>query len=447
MRVKAVAVGALIGLAVAIAGCGGSSSGSKTTGAIPAFNASEKVSITYWVPFTGRELEYVRKVVGGFEKAYPNVKVKVVGNINDEKIIAAIHSGNVPDAALSFTTDNTGVFCRDGAFLNLGPTIKSEGIDLEDFPKAQRQYTEFEGTRCVLPALADVYGLYYNKQLLQKAGISGPPKTMSELAADAKRLTVRSGSGFQTVGYTPFAGFYENAAAHYAPSWGAKWNLADGKSAIGTDPGWAEMVEWIKSLVDYYGASTLVRFQAGAGGEFTSSNAFQTGKVAMSIDGEWRTALIKAEEPSLQYGTAPLPTADNKSELYGAGYTTGNITGIPKGSPHPAAAWELIKYLATNVQAQVELSEDLGNVPTWIPALAKVRAKASPQFQTFLQISANPLTTTTPITPDGEATQQALERFIEKYQSGSGGGLHQGLAQVASQINAQEAQASAGSTP
>ena len=167
----------------------------------------------------------------------------------------------------------------------------------------------------------------------------------------------------------------------------------------------------------------------------------------MSIDGEWRTALIKAEEPSLQYGTAPLPTADNKSELYGAGYTTGNITGIPKGSPHPAAAWELIKYLATNVQAQVELSEDLGNVPTWIPALAKVRAKASPQFQTFLQISANPLTTTTPITPDGEATQQALERFIEKYQSGSGGGLHQGLAQVASQINAQEAQASAGSTP
>jgi multiple sugar transport system substrate-binding protein len=445
MKVRALATTGLAAGAIAIAGCGGS--GSTETSAIPAFDASQKVTITYWVPFTGGELNFVRDVVKGFETAYPNVKVNVVGNINDEKIIAAAHSGNVPDAALSFTTDNTGVFCRDGTFLDLGPTIKREGIDLSNFPEAQRHYTEYKGTRCVLPAMADVYGLYYNKALLEKAGISGPPKTITELTADAKKLTVRSGNGFTTVGFTPYIGFYENSGAHFAPSWAAQWQQSDGKSAVASDPGWAEMAEWVKQLVDFYGHSQLVRFQAGAGGEFTSSNAFQTGKVAMALDGEWRTALIKEEVPTLQYGTAPLPVADAKPELYGGGYTTGNITGIPKGSPHPAAAWQLIKYLATNVQPQVELAKDLGNVPTWIPALEKVKTTASPQFQTFLNVFSNPHTTTTPITAAGESTQKTLERYLEKYQAGEGGNLKQGLEGVASQINAQEAQATAGSAP
>ncbi len=452
MKVGALITAGLLTAAFALAGCGGSGSSSSggasaSGGEIPVFNPAQRVTVTYWVPFTGGELNLLKKVIGGFEKAYPNVKVNVVGNINDDKIIAAAHSGNVPDAALSFTTDNTGVFCRDGTFVNLGPVIAREKLDVGDFPEAQRKYTEYKGTRCVLPAMADVYGLYYNKTLLAKAGISGPPKTVSELTEDAKKLTVRSGNTFKTVGYTPFAGFYENAAAHYAPAFGAGWESAPGKSALGTDPGWAEEAEWIKGLVDYYGHSALVRFQAGAGGEFTSSNAFMTGKLAMSIDGEWRTALIKSEAPSLQYGTAPLPVADNKTELYGGGYTTGNITGIPKGAQHPAAAWELIKYLATNVKAQVELSEDLGNVPTWSPALEQAKAVASPQFQTFLKIFANPHTTTTPITPAGEASQQTVERFFEKYQAGEGGELKKGLEGVASQIDAQEAQAGGGGVP
>ncbi len=446
MRRRATAAIGVVASVILIAGCGGSGSGSKSGEAIPKFNSGEKVSITYWVPFTGSELGLVRKVVKGFEKAYPNVKVDVVGNINDEKIIAAAHSGNVPDAALSFTTDNTAVFCKDGTFLDLGATISREGIDLNNFPPAQRTYTEYKGTRCVLPAMADTYGLYYNKPMLAKAGIAAPPKTISELTEDAKKLTVRSGSGFSVVGYTPFIGFYENSAAHYGPSFGATWQK-EGKSAVASDQGWTEMGEWVKQLVDYYGSSKLVRFQAGAGEEFSGSNAFMNGKLAMSIDGEWRTALIKSEAPKLEYGTAPLPVADGKSELYGGGYTTGNITGIPKGAKHPAAAWKLISYLATNTQAEVELANDLGNVPTWIPAREAVQSTASPQFKTFLSVFSNPHTTTTPIVPSGEASQKTLENYLERYQAGNGGSLKKGLEGVAAQIDAQEAQATGGGVP
>jgi len=38
-------------------------------------------------------------------------------------------------------------------------------------------------------------------------------------------------------------------------------------------------------------------FQAGLGDEFSASNAFEAGKVAMNVDGEWRVAFIAAEHP------------------------------------------------------------------------------------------------------------------------------------------------------
>ena len=66
--------------------------------------------------------------------------------------------------------------------------------------------------------LADAYGLYYNKELFAKAGITHPPKTISELTADAKKLTVRNPDGtLKVVGFDPVPGFYENAPAHYGP--------------------------------------------------------------------------------------------------------------------------------------------------------------------------------------------------------------------------------------
>ena len=93
----------------------------------------------------------------------------------------------------------------------------------------------------------------------------------------------------------------------------------------------------------------------------------------MNIDGEWRTAFIEDERPKLNYGTAPLPVADDHPDLYGAGYVTGNIVGIPKTSKHKEQAWELVKYLATDRHALAMLSNGLRNVPT-TDRLAEVAA-------------------------------------------------------------------------
>ena len=112
-------------------------------------------------------------------------------------------------------------------------------------------------------------------------------------------------------GFVPSVGSTRTRRPTTAPSWGAKWIDDEGKSTLSTDPGWAKYLQWQKELVDWYGYDNLVKFQAGAGDEFSASNAFERGKLAMNMDGEWRVAFIENETPDLNYATAPFPVADD----------------------------------------------------------------------------------------------------------------------------------------
>jgi multiple sugar transport system substrate-binding protein len=437
--------------AVALGACGGGGATTSTTTPATSSGATAAghtpVTITLWNGFTNRELGVVKQAVADFHQSHPWITVKVVGGVNDDKIIAAIRGGNSPDVAQSFTADNTGLFCSSGGWIDLKPYMDAAKIDASMFPQAVQTYTQYKGKRCALPMLADTYGLYYNKDLFKKAGIAAPPKTMSELTADAKKLTVPDGNSFKVVGFDPAQGFYENAPAHYGPVFGAQWVDGSDRSVLAKQPGWAEFMTWQKGLIDFYGYDRLRRWQAGAGEEFSASNAFERGKLAMAIDGEYRTAFIKAEHPDLNYATAPLPAADSRPGLYGSGYVTGNIVGIPKGSKHKDAAWELVKYLATDEHALALLSNGLRNVPTTTSSLKSSELTPDPKFKVFLDIFAHPKTATTPITAAGSANQELFQNFVSKWQAGKATDLQGGLAEVDKQIDAQLAQSAGTQVP
>ncbi len=406
------------------------------------------VTITLWTGFSDRELGVIKEVVADFHKQNPKITVDVLGAVDDDKIIAAARGGNSPDVAHSFSTDNTGAFCSSGAWIPLKSYMERDGLSTNPFPESVRSYTQFEGNQCTLPMLADVYGLYYNKDLLAKAGISDPPKNFSELAADAKKLTQRKPDGtIEVAGYVPTWGFYENQAAHYAPQFDAQWTDENGKSSLSSDPGWKKMLLWNKKLVDWYGYDNLVRFQAGAGDEYSAQNAFERGKIAMMIDGEYRTAFIENEHPDLNYGTAPMTVDDDQPDLYGGGYVTGSIIGIPKGAKNPAAAWELVKYLAYDDHALATLSNGLRNVPTTATSLHSKELKPDPNFATFLKIFPNEHSQTNPVTAAGAAYQEAAEEFFAKYQTGKIPDLDAGLQELDKRIDDQLAQITQGQTP
>jgi multiple sugar transport system substrate-binding protein len=411
-----------------IAGCGGSSESS-----------SGSADLTFWTGFTDRELGVMKDVVADFEKTHPDIHVKVVGGISDDKIVAAIRGGNAPDVAHSFDAGAyTGAYCSNGAWIDLANYMNQDGLSDDVFPEVPRQYSQFEGTRCALPMLADVYGLYYNKDLFAKAGLDGPPQTVSQLMDYAKKLTERNPDGsLKVVGLDPFDGFYENIAAHWAPQWGVDWVDESGKSNLAAQPGWADMLRWQKELIDWYGYDNLVRWQASAGDEFSAQNAFERGKLAMNLDGEWRVAFIGAEHPELNFGTAPLPVDDGQPDLYGSGYTSGSIIGIPKTSGHKDEAWQLLKYLATDTGALVKMTNGIRNVPTTTAALESPDVKPDEAFNIFLDIFGNPNTRTTPITLVGSANQDLVDAFVTKYQAGKVDDLEGGLADLDQQIDAQ----------
>jgi multiple sugar transport system substrate-binding protein len=323
--------------------------------------------------------------------------------------------------------------------------MKRDHVNASIFPAAARYYTQYNGKRCALPMLADVYGLYYNKTLLKKAHIARPPRTIAELTADAKKLTKRGkGGSLKVVGFNPYLGWYENAEAHYGPAFGAKWVDAKGQSILSKDPSWQRFLRWEKKLVDWYGYSNLVRFNAGSGDEFSASNAFERGKVAMHLDGEWRVSFLRKEHPELKYGVVPFPVDDAKKQLYGGGYTTGSIIGIPRNSHHKDEAWALLKYLATDTRAEAMLSNGILNVPTTSAAAHSKLLKPNPKFAVFIRIFNNPHTMTTPVTPIGAANQNLFAAFTQKWQAGHAKDLVGGLRKVDSQVNAQLKQAGAG---
>jgi len=212
--------------------------------------------------------------------------------------------------------------------------------------------------------------------------------------------------------------------------------MKDGKSNLAGDPNWAALLRWQKSLVDWFGYENLIKWQAKAGDEWTASNAFETGKLALNLDAEWRTAFVKADASKIAYGTAPHPVS--KPSLYGSGFVIGSIMGIPKGSDHEDEAWLLLKYLSTDSKAVTGLSLGLRNVPSTLPTLRNPVLRKDPQFKVFLDIFANPKSSTQPVLKIGAQNQTLFSTFISKWQVGhvASKDLHAGLANVDKQIDA-----------
>lgn len=435
VAVPAVAALAALG-SLGLAAC----SGGGDTGPTAAESAPSEVTgtVEFWHFFTDREAEVIQSVVDDFEAANPGVTVNVSSGQDDQKMRQAISAGQPIDVGLSYSTDQVGPLCSSGDFVDLAPFIERDGIDLSQIPETVRGYTEFDGVRCTMPALADVYGLYYNKALLADAGYTDPPKTLDELSEMAVKLTTYNADGsIATLGFMPLLGYYENSEAHWAPATGATWLNDDGTSAVGSSAGWAEFFTWQKGLIDELGGyDKLAAFQASLGQEFSEQNDFQTGRVAMNVDGEYRTAFIADQAPDLDYGTAPLPVGAGHDDLYGGGYITGNILGIGKGSTNPEAAWALVKYLTTDTGAQVKLTNGLKNVPTWTPALTSPDLDVPEQFGTFLDVFADPHLVTTPPSVIGAEYQTVLGTHAQDWQSGKVDDVDAMLAQVDEEIDA-----------
>ncbi|TXJ85523.1 ABC transporter substrate-binding protein [Streptomyces lavendulae] len=407
---------------------------------------TKDTTINFWHAWSApNEVAAVRKLVAGFEKAHPAIHVHIVGNMTDDKINQALRAGggDAPDVISSFTTNNVGTFCSSGALIDLDPFLTKAGIDpATTFPKAMNEYTRFDGDRCTVPLLGDAYGLYYNKTAFAKAGIERPPRTWSEFEADAERLTVPHGDSYKQLGFMPDYHGWETTTEHYLGQFSPTYFTEDGKSNVADDPAFPQGFALQKRLVDELGGfRKLERFRSTLGDEWGAKHPFHTGQVAMQLDGEWRLGMAEQAKPKFQTGVAPLPVPDDQRDQYGKGYITGTITGIAATSHKQNAAWEFVKYISTDTDAVVGFANDIHNVPSTLAALKSPKLTYDPRFKTFLDIAADPDSTTTPASLNGGQYLVTLQQLGYDYESGRVTDLAAGLKKAAAQIDTDIAQA------
>jgi multiple sugar transport system substrate-binding protein len=416
------------------------------SGTQSADNPNKDVTINFWHGWSApSEIKAINDDIAAFEKVHPNIHVHAVSDVNDDKINQALRTGgsDAPDVVSSFTTDNVGKFCSSGAMADLGPFLKKDRIDpAATFPKPMLDYTQYKGVRCTLPLLGDAYGLYYNKDAFKSAGISSPPRTWSQFQADAVKLTKSAGSSYSRLGFMPDFHGYESTPSHYVAQWSPAYFDAQGKAETSRNAAFAQMFTVQKNLVDALGGfSKLEKYRNTFGDEFGAKNPFQTGQVAMAVDGEWRLGMAKDAGVRFPIGVAPLPVPDNQAGSYGKGYITGTIVGIASHSEKQNAAWEFVKFITTDTDAVVNFSNEIHNVPSTLAALKSPKVSQDPNFQQFVDIAQNPGSNTTPASPNGGQYQITLQDFAYDYEAGKVKDLHTGLEGVDRQIDRDIAQA------
>ena len=409
-------------------------------------SSAAPVTITFWHGWSApNELKAINTSIAAFEKANPNIKVKAVGNDTDDKVNQALRAGgaNAPDVVSTFSTNNVGQYCSSHAFADLTPFMKADGLDpAKTFPKSMLAYTNYKGDQCALPELGDAYGLYYNTDMFKAAGIASPPKTLSEFDADAVKLTKVSGSTYSQLGFMPNFHGYENQSEHLLGQWGPTYFTADGKSNVAADPAFTQMLTWEQGLAKSLGGfSKLEKYRNTFGDEFSAKNPFETGKVAMAMDGEWRVSMLKTDAPDLHYATAPFPVPDALASTYGRGYQTGTIIGMNAKSTKQAAAWKFLKFMTTDTPMLVQFANAISNVPSTFASLQDPGLDHSAQFQTFLNIANNPDTNTTPATVNGGKYLTTIQNFEYDFEAGKVPNLQAGLKGLDTTIDNDLAQA------
>ncbi|MFE6996135.1 extracellular solute-binding protein [Microbacterium sp. NPDC057659] len=427
------AITAVAATALTLAGCSGSSSDEVAAKAPAASDL--KGEITLWHHYSARESEVITSLVDDFQAAYPGVKVKISDQQEDTKIAQVAATSSKVDVMITNVNNTLGTLCK--SMVDLQPYMDRDEVAEGDYQGIFADLTKYEDKRCSLPTTSDVYGLYYNTDLLKEAGYSEPPKTLQELETMALKMTTYNADGsIKTLGFNPLIGFGQVTPATLGQTAGAQW-MEDGKASVAEDPNWTGLIDWQKAFVDKIGYDKLKTFSAGAGDEWSADNPFQTGKIAMSLDGEWRVAFIADQAKDLAYATAPVPVLEGSGQEYGGGFAGAADIGISNKSQNKEAAWALVKFLSHDTDAAVKYANGFKNIPTLKAAAESADLEVPDTYRTFVDAAANPATQSSPVTAIGGTLTQGFGSFWESYQSGDADEkkLADGLKQVDEDID------------
>jgi multiple sugar transport system substrate-binding protein len=326
------AVAAVIGLTA----CGASSSQA---------SASKTVRVTLanhvWT-------ENIKKALPEFEKQ-TGLKVEVT-QLGEDQLSAQYNvklnaASSDLDVMMYRPLQEGKLFAKNGYLADLTNDVKSnKDWDWSDFQPGPVKSTTYKDKVVGVPLITEQEVLYYRKDLLQKAGIANPPKTLDELKADVQKVSADNPdvAGFvartdKSAAVTQFSSFLY--------SFGGDFMDDSGKASVNTDAAKKAYALYGGLLKDYgpKNVSTDMSWpQAMA--------IFTQGKAAFytEADSLYKNATDPAKSKvSDTVGFAPFPAGPAGSKPYNV---PSWALGINAASKNKANAWKFIEWATSKQQ-------------------------------------------------------------------------------------------------
>ena len=316
--------GAIAGLAFLLCGCA---------------HQSRRVELEFWLAdFNQATRDLIDKqLVPQFEAAHPGVKVNtqyISWAHLDEKLTISFAGGVAPDV-FQVGAEYVGGLAYRGMAEPLDERIARWGAKDDYFP-ASWSTCVYQGRVYGLPYLSAPRVLLYRKDLLRAAGFDHPPDTWEELAAAAKRMTVREGAITKQAGinlpvsWQLFVEFlWENGGQVFSD---------DGRRSMLNSPEAAEALQFYVDLYNKYRVCPTAGMPQIGG----SVPVFASQKAAMEINNQFGVYNVSKYAPELlpQVGVAPTP---RRKQRVISVYT--DWLAMSPQSAHKDLAWELMTFL------------------------------------------------------------------------------------------------------
>ncbi|MCL6591976.1 MAG: sugar ABC transporter substrate-binding protein [Firmicutes bacterium] len=325
----------------------------------PALFAASNIKLTFCYWGSPAEDKVLKEAFKDFEAAHPGITVEpmyipgdITGTEYAAKIKALSQAGALPDLGY-FRPDHFGGWAANGLFLDLTPYVKKEKLRDAFLPQV---WLEVKGKIYGAYTAAECQVLFYNKDVLEKAGVPLPPTdyrkgwSWDQFVDYCKKITEdKNGkhpgeSGFDPNKIVKYGVSYQLWHAMLLPSlWSnnGEFITPDGRQFKLDSKESVEVLQKLADLInkDHVFAYTNPSSTSGAGLP-APPVMLANGQLGFYVTGQWE--LLDLAQMKFPLGVGALPIWKKPAQMYISGASV-----VFKSTKHPKEAWELHKWMMT----------------------------------------------------------------------------------------------------
>lgn len=269
---------------------------------------------------TSKQVGIYNDVIEEFKQKHPEAKI-VDDSQGDESAFNNILSTDIASGTMANIFRIQGVanlseYIDNGLIMNMQPYLEEDKEWGSGFTEGALSYYQVPGKDGIygIPMESGLIGVYYNKDLFQKAGIQEFPEKWSDFKEAIKKLKASGVVPIAIGCQTTYMGGHLHDQIFY------KWLGTESAKKLGnrekkwTDPDVVQTLSFIKELIE------IGAFDENAAGltDNIAMTQFQQGEAGMVITGPWNIGLFENEEEtpvSKSIEVAKFPYFDEKPEF------------------------------------------------------------------------------------------------------------------------------------